>query len=70
MKRVKNLIKLTKLNSESLNEKESCHVVGSGFGYCGCYYANCGKTGDGASKPGTVRQNVRPSDGQSFITLY
>jgi natural product precursor len=41
MKRVKNLIKLTNLNSERLNEKELRHVVG-GECHCGCFYAACG----------------------------
>ncbi len=49
MKRVKNLIKLTNLNSERLNEKELCHAMGSGFGYCGCYWANCGGSSDAAN---------------------
>lgn len=41
MKRVKNLIKLTNLNSEKLSEKELNHVIG-GHCTCGCFYENCG----------------------------
>ena len=41
MKRVKNLIKLTNLNSESLNEKEQSVVYGGSCG-CGCWYSECG----------------------------
>jgi natural product precursor len=46
MKRVKNLIKLTTLNSGSLNEKELNHVLGGGC-YCGCFYENCGGSSTG-----------------------
>ncbi len=46
MKRIKNLIKLTNLNSESLNEKELSHVSGGvGECYCGCFY----ETSEGSS---------------------
>jgi len=41
MTKVKNLIKLTNLNSGRLKEKELKHVIGGGC-QCGCYYANCG----------------------------
>lgn len=44
MKRVKNLIKLTNLNSESLNEKELNQVIAGEetVCMCGCYYSECG----------------------------
>ena len=44
MKRVKNLIKLTNLNSESLNEKELNQVIAGDVivCHCGCYYSECG----------------------------
>lgn len=41
MKKVKNLIKLTNLNSENLNEKELSYALGGVCG-CGCYWAACG----------------------------
>lgn len=43
MKQIKNLMKLTNLNSERLNEKELSHTIG-GFitCFCLCYYEGCG----------------------------
>jgi natural product precursor len=47
MKHVKSLIKLTQLNSASLNEKELDWVIaGSGSCACGCYYSECGGSSD------------------------
>jgi len=53
MKRVKNLIKLTHLNSERLNEKElGIEVGGKGNCICMCYYETCGgsSTSDNEAK--------------------
>lgn len=49
MKRVKSLIKLTNLNSETLNEKDLNRVIcGAGeYCYCGCWYSECGGSSDG-----------------------
>lgn len=41
MKKLKNLTKLTNLNSENVNEKELSHVIG-GVCCCGCFYEACG----------------------------
>jgi hypothetical protein len=41
MKRVKNLIKLSNLKVERLNDKELGHVIGA-LCHCGCFYAACG----------------------------
>jgi len=52
MKQVKNLIKLTNLNSEKLNEKELT-LVNGGNCSCGCFYSNCG----GSSSNDNYRAN-------------
>ncbi len=44
MKKVKNLIKLTNLSSESLNEKKQNVVIAGGDrppDFCACYYSYC-----------------------------
>ena len=41
MKRVKDLIKLTNLQVERLDEKGLSHVIG-GECHCGCFYQACG----------------------------
>ena len=50
MNRVKNLIKLTNLNSKSLNEKEQNLVIAGGDCYCGCYYADCGGSSEALNR--------------------
>ena len=49
MKRVKKLIKLTNLSSESLNEKDLQLLTAGTDHYCGCYYEYCGGSGDEAN---------------------
>jgi hypothetical protein len=56
MKRIKNLIKLTQLNSESLNEKELNRVSAGHF--CGCFYENCGGSSTSGNDAANEKNNL------------
>ncbi len=68
MKRVKALIKLSKLNSDRLNEKELSHVTG-GLCWCGCFYANCGgssKSDNDVANSGGNKTSIIPHIGDQW----
>ncbi len=57
MKRIKNLIKLTTLNSKSLNEKELSRVTGGGC-FCGCFYEDNGGSTTANNDTANTRSNL------------
>ena len=57
MKRVKDLIKLTNLNSDRLSKKELRHVTG-GLCSCSCFYATCGGSSRAANKEKNTESNL------------
>jgi hypothetical protein len=57
MKRVKNLIKLSNLKAERLNDKELGHVIGA-MCCCGCFYADCGGSSSSANYTANTRGDL------------
>ena len=72
MKRVKNLIKLSNLHSDQLDEKELSHVIG-GLCHCGCFYETCGGStranNDSANTGGGLVSPLPPFDAEWGIAV-
>jgi len=71
MKQFKDLLKLTNLKTESLNEKELIKTIGlSGLCSCGCYYSGCGGSSStlnaGKNNAGDLRSILPAGDNWGY----
>lgn len=69
MKKIKNYVKLTKVNAEKLSTKEQCAVSGGMFCLCGCYYELCaGSSREETAVADSARglTSIHPTFGEDF----